>query len=103
MAAVPPAASWALATRLMVTKLVNDCASGVCSRTSLTACAIRSRSASPRSASIEVPYEVSIYELSLMTLLPTLVLTNRFKGSGLPPFSAFDHPPKSSPACTKCF
>lgn len=40
MAAAPPAASCALATRLMVTKLVKDCASGVVSRTVRTASAI---------------------------------------------------------------
>ena len=44
MAAAPPAASCALATRLMVTKLVKDCASGVVSRTVRTASAICSRS-----------------------------------------------------------
>ena len=43
MAAVPPAASCALATRLMVTKFVNDWASGVVSRTLSTAWAISSR------------------------------------------------------------
>ena len=43
MAAVPPAASCALATRLMVTKLVNDWASGVVSRTRRTAAAMFSR------------------------------------------------------------
>ena len=82
MAAVPPAASWAFATRLMVTKFVNDCASGVVERTSFTACAMRSRIGSVAEIA-ETAAVPSVYELSLIALLPTLVLTNRFKGSGV--------------------
>ncbi len=46
MAAVPPDASCALATRLMVTKFVKDCASGVVSRTRVVAVSIRWRRSS---------------------------------------------------------
>lgn len=110
IAAVPPAANCALATRLMVTKLVKDCANGVCDFTSRTDCAICARNSCnevlsscavlvPRgaqslccmlcvallvravSASLQQSQQC-ICESSLISLLPTMVLTNRFQGSG---------------------
>ena len=55
---MPPAASCALATRLTVTKFVNDWASGVVSFTSRTAFAISWRSGS--SAGNGVPFRAAL-------------------------------------------
>ena len=128
MAAEPPTANWALATKLWVTVLVIEGASGFVSRTSRTARAMSARS----SASVRVGEAVVVVvecsdmavpfrkpercpagcakkgaprrkrPLCLVSMLPTTVLADRFEGLGACALSTTGRlrvPPSGTPAC----
>ena len=75
MAAEPPTASWALATKFWVTVLVMEGASGFVSRTSCTARAMSARS----SASVRVLRDAQASAGALMAQVEGSVMTIPFR------------------------